>query len=78
LFKVIEEIFSSKFLEIKADVAKEERAFYELRKNIDDAERRIKNLSEEEERLKKNITHLESYFEILSKSRGMNWNGFSF
>jgi cell division protein FtsL len=59
-------------------VAKEEKTFYELRKNIEDAERRIKNLSEEEERLKKNITHLESYFEILSKSRGMNWNGFSF
>jgi cell division protein FtsL len=59
-------------------VAKEEKTFYELRKNIDDAERRIKNLSEEEERLKKNITHLESYFEILSKSRGMNWNGISF
>jgi cell division protein FtsL len=59
-------------------VAKEEKTFYELRKNIEDAERRIKNLSEEEERLKKNITHLESYFEILSKSRGMNWNGISF
>jgi cell division protein FtsL len=48
-------------------VAKEERTFYELRKNIDDAERRVKLLSEEEERLKKNITHLESYFQILSK-----------
>jgi hypothetical protein len=58
-------IFSN--LDIKADVAKEVRTFYELRKNIDDAERRVKLLSEEEERLKKNITHLESCFQILSK-----------
>ncbi len=71
-------IFSN--LDIKADVAKEVRTFYELRKNIDDAERRVKLLSEEEERLKKNITHLESCFQILSKrweiSEELEWEFF--
>ncbi len=57
-------------LEIKASVAKEEKTFYELPKSIEDAEKKVEHLTEEETRLNKNIVDLKSYFQILSKNDG--------